>query len=186
MDEPTTLKVAILKRTRDPPQIYVRQQLWLRSEEGSYQLFWQAARKTLETLQKNLPKPPDPTDPTDPMDRRAERQRKSGQGFYTPAWQELGDRQQPLQPSMRAWTRGDGVNAPQAAREWRYQLELRSSFAVEVAGKTIILQWIALKGHVRERNRQVLRAVLAAQGIASNRVPESLLSLRLPNVPAQT
>src|SRR2546429_9888901 len=53
--KPTTLKVADIETYQRCPRKYMYGSIYgFRSEEGSYQLFWQAAQKTLETLQKKL------------------------------------------------------------------------------------------------------------------------------------
>jgi len=130
--KPTTLRVADIETYQRCPRKYMYGSIYgFRSEEGSYQLFWQAAQKTLETLQKKL----------------AEAKGKGGQerltqemarDFYTQHWQELGGQA----TAFAAIYEQHGHEVTELMRRKLLESgdsnwELRPNFTVEVAGKTI-------------------------------------------------
>src|SRR5437016_10071036 len=88
--KPTTLKVADIETYQRCPRKYMYGSIYgFRSEEGSYQLFWQAAQKTLETLQKKLAEANGPDGP-DGQGGQERLTQEVARDFYTQHWQELG------------------------------------------------------------------------------------------------
>ena len=136
--KPTTLKVADIETYQRCPRKYMYGSIYgFRSEEGSYQLFWQAAQKTLETLQKKLAEANGPDGP-DGQGGQERLTQEVARDFYTQHWQELGGQA----TTFAAIYEQHGHEVTELMRRKLLESgdinwELRSSFAVEVAGKTI-------------------------------------------------
>jgi len=130
--KPTTLSAADLELYQRCPRKYMYSTIYgFRGEEGSYQLFWQATQKTLETLQKNLAGASGQAG-QDQLTQEAAR------ALYTQHWQELGGHTLPFAAIYEQ--HGHEVTElirrkllESGAINW----ELRPGFTVEVAGKTI-------------------------------------------------
>ncbi|MFL5588081.1 MAG: UvrD-helicase domain-containing protein [Ktedonobacteraceae bacterium] len=136
--KPTTLKVADIETYQRCPRKYMYGSIYgLRSEEGSYQLFWQAAQKTLETLQKKLAEANGPDEP-DGQGGQERLTQEVARAFYTQYWQELGGQALPF----AAIYEQHGHEVTELMRRKLLESgdinwELRPNFTVEVAGKTI-------------------------------------------------
>ncbi len=133
--KPTTLKVSDIETYQRCPRKYMYGSIYgLRSEEGSYQLFWQAAQKTLETLQKKLTEANEP----DGQGGQERLTQEVAKAFYTQHWQELGGQALPF----AAIYEQHGHEVTELMRRKLLESgdinwELRPNFTVEVAGKTI-------------------------------------------------
>src|SRR5256714_8532838 len=136
--KPTTLKVSDIETYQRGPRKYMYGSIYgFRSEEGSYQLFWQAAQKTLETLQKKLAEANGPDEP-DGQGGQERLTQEVARALYTQHWQELGGQA----ISFAAIYEQHGHEVTELMRRKLLESgdinwELRPSFAVEVAGKTI-------------------------------------------------
>jgi DNA helicase-2/ATP-dependent DNA helicase PcrA len=136
--KPTTLKVSDIETYQKCPRKYMYGSIYgFRSEEGSYQLFWQAAQKTLETLQKKLAEADGPDGP-DGQGGQERLTQEVARDFYTQHWQELGGQALPF----AAIYEQHGHEVTELMRRKLLESgdinwELRPSFTVEVAGKTI-------------------------------------------------
>jgi len=136
--KPTTLRASDIETYQRCPRKYAYSTLYgFRSEEGSYQLFWQAAQKTLETLQENLAQAGGESGSGGwQADHLLTRER--AQEVYMQHWQELGGHALPFAAIYE-------LHGHEVTELMRRKLlessgsnwELRPSFTVEVAGKTI-------------------------------------------------
>jgi DNA helicase-2/ATP-dependent DNA helicase PcrA len=130
--KPTTLKAADIETYQRCPRKYMYSTIYgFRGEEGSYQLFWQATQKTLETLQKNLAG-------ASGQGGQEQLTQEAARALYTQHWQELGGHTLPF----AAIYEQHGHEVTELIRRKLLESgtinwELRPGFTVEVAGKTI-------------------------------------------------
>src|SRR3989440_11106798 len=131
--KPSTLKISTIEGYQRCPRQYLYRTLYgFRTEEDTYQLFWQATHNTLETLQKRLAES-DGQEANSPTVEDA-------QNIYSQHWQELGG---PALPFAAVYEQhGHEVAASIHSKllesgdtNWK----LRHDVTVEAAGKTIHL-----------------------------------------------
>jgi DNA helicase-2/ATP-dependent DNA helicase PcrA len=131
--QPETLSVSALENYQRCPRRYMYSTICgFSSEEGSYQVFWQATQQTLATLKEYI-SPPDGKQPRIPTQEET-------QEIYSQHWQRLGGQEQPFATMYEQ----HGYEVVELMREklissGETNWELRSTMQVDVAGRSISL-----------------------------------------------
>jgi DNA helicase-2/ATP-dependent DNA helicase PcrA len=130
---PETLSVSALENYQRCPRRYMYSTICgFSSEEGSYQLFWQATQQTLATLKEYVSSP-------DGEQRRVPT-REEAREIYAQHWQHMGGQEQPFAPMYEQ----HGYEVVELMREklltsGESDWELRPTMQVDVVGRTISL-----------------------------------------------
>jgi CRISPR/Cas system-associated exonuclease Cas4 (RecB family) len=128
--KPPTLHVSAIEAYQRCPRQYAYSTIYrFRSEEGAYQLFWQATQKTVEELRQQIQG--NHTQKQDPTQQEI-------QALYTKHWQELGGQSVPFAPLYEQ--HGQEV-VEQVRRALAHQedtsWDLRTGYTVDIAGQTV-------------------------------------------------